>query len=145
MTSFEADPAAGSSNGMVYATAANAMPYVYQQAQYGTTSPPPMNAQYIDSAGNIYAMYSQQQPQAAVYDYSQQQQQVFAPAAVAQQMKPGTLPPGTAIGIGDYTVVVEQYLSEGALWVVDIMLLYMLTYDFQAVSRMSTSSELQNP
>ena len=132
MTSFEADPAAGSNGGMVYATAATAMPYVYQQAQYGTTSPPPMNAQYIDSAGNIYAMYPQQ-PQAAVYDYSQH-----------QQMKPGTLPPGTAIGIGDYTVVVEQYLSEGALWVVDIMLLYMLTYDFQAVSRMSTSSELQN-
>lgn len=59
-------------------------------AGYGVASPPSMQPAHFPAP----------QPQ-----YAQQMQ---------QQVRPGTLPPGTCIKIGDYEVTIERFLSEGA-------------------------------
>lgn len=65
-------------------------------------------------AQNMYGHhhgYASPPPGQAVYV---QQQFPMAPA-IQQQHRPGLLPQGTAIVIGEHTVVVDKFLSEGAL------------------------------
>ena len=67
-------------------------------AGYGVVSPPTVpSAQFNGYPAAPPAQYGQQ---------VQQQQ---------KGIRPGTLPPGTCIKIGDYEVTIERFLSEGAL------------------------------
>ena len=57
------------------------------------------------SYGGVVSPPPPAHPAVAAVGYAQPQPQV--------QVRPGTLPPGTGIKIGDYEVTIEKFLSEG--------------------------------
>lgn len=63
----------------------------------GIQSPPPAHAQQLQ-----YAAY-----------LSGAQQQLYQQAAAS--VRPGTLPPGVCVKIGEHEVTIERFLSEGEL------------------------------
>lgn len=44
------------------------------------------------------------------------QGQMAVPVQAPALAKPGTLPPGTSVRIGEYKVYIDRFLSEGKAW-----------------------------